>query len=108
MPRRVRHHHRSEHPADPADGTQLELALEIAPCVRLVRRPGGVVEIHPDRPRLEGTVREAARVLGVSMRTVRRMLEEGQIRGWKPRAHWRVDMATVYAVRADGERAGEE
>lgn len=90
-------------PAPRPSHDQLELDLQIAPSVRVVRRPGGVVELHPQAPRLEGTVTEAARVLGVSPRTLRTMITEGIVRAWKPRSHWRVCMASVYALRARRE-----
>lgn len=38
------------------------------------------------------TLTEAADIIGISEATIRRMMEEGRIRGFRPRGHWRIDI----------------
>lgn len=38
------------------------------------------------------TLTEAARILGISESTVRRMVEDGAVKAFRPRGHWRIDM----------------
>lgn len=91
-----------------------DFALQVgaAPGVRAVRQPDGGVTLKPGKLEIQGSVRQAARIMGVSRKTVLRMIEDGSVRAWKPRqsgaanCKFVVDLTSVYAhketVTADG------
>ena len=82
----------------------LPLRLQASPDVTVVHLPDGEVRLKPRRPLITGTVRDAARVLGLSPSQVRRIIAAGRIRAWRTGHGWlRVDMTSVYTLHADSE-----
>jgi hypothetical protein len=65
-------------------------------ATRVVKRGDGRAELVAVKPKKELTVHEAAEILAVRPRTVRRLREFGLIKGWQPGA---------IAVRKDGRRS---
>lgn len=85
--------------ADHPDQLQLPLRLSAAPDVSVVHFPDGEIRLRPRAPLVTGSTADAARVLGLSPRQIRRMVHAGEIRAWRPGRRWlRIDMASVYAL----------
>lgn len=86
---------------------QLELGLSISPDVAVTRLPDGEVRLKPRAPMVTGSTRDAARVLGVTPRTVRTLIHDGLIVAWRPAKHkLRVDMTSVYRHKEAAIRRG--
>lgn len=84
----------------PENPEQLELNFTVSTEVKVTRFPDGEVRMKPQAPKVEGTVNDAAKHLGISPRQVRRLIAEKEIPAWKPGSrHWKVDMAAVYDRR---------
>jgi excisionase family DNA binding protein len=49
------------------------------------------------------TLKQAAMLLGVSERTLRRLLEAGKFRGYKLGRQWRIPKSMIDRMRADNE-----
>jgi hypothetical protein len=86
------------------DQMELPLQLSASSSVTVTRFPGGEVRLKPTAPKIEGSVKDAAKELGLSPRQVRRMLVEGDLPGWKPaKRKWVVNMIAVYERRRKRE-----
>ena len=87
---------------------QLELGLCVSPDVTVTRMADGEVRLKPKAPLVTGGTKEAAAVMGVSQKTVIRLIEEGCIQAWRPgRRKWKIDMTSVYElVRNRRSKAG--
>jgi excisionase family DNA binding protein len=86
---------------------QLELGLFVSPDVAVTRFADGEIRLKPKAPLITGGTKEAAKALGVSPKTIIRLIEDKQIHAWKPaKRKWRIDMTSVYDLlersRAEG------
>jgi excisionase family DNA binding protein len=54
------------------------------------------------------TLREAAKILRVSERTLRQSLQSGQIRGYKIGGHWRISHAVIERILSADENVSGE
>jgi len=90
-------------PAKPTS-EQLTFKFTATAGVTVIRLSSGEVHLKPDKILLRGSVRQAAKILGGSVMTVYRLIEDGEIRAWKPRntspnCKYVVDMTTVYELQ---------
>lgn len=87
----------------------MELPLFVSPDVTVTRFADGEIRLKPKAPLVTGGTKEAAKALGISPKTVIRLIEEGQIQGWRPaKRKWKVDMTSVYDLlnRSRAKSAG--
>lgn len=90
------------------------LNLSCASGMRVVPQPEGSLLVMPGKVTLEGSVRDAMKVLGLrDPMTVYRLIQDKDIKAWKPRnkgknCMWRVDMASVTALKERRKREQEE
>lgn len=86
-------------PAPRHHADQLELGLFVSPDVAVVRLPDGEVRLKPRAPMVTGGTKDAAKVLGISSRSVITLIEEGAIHAWRPgKRSWKIDMTSVYSL----------
>jgi len=74
-------------PPAPQSNGQLQLALHfnVSQGVKMDRLPDGSVHLKPGKMMVEGTVRDACRMLGgISTHRVRILIQTGEIKAWKP------------------------
>lgn len=94
------------------DDHQLELPLDIwtTPGVRVVRLPGGVVQLRPAPIETSVSFRQARGLLrGMSHQRLRELLQDGVIRACKPNLRpegdnaqnirWRIDLESLLKYR---------
>lgn len=86
-------------PAPRHNAEQLELGLFVSPDVSVTRFPDGEIRLKPKAPLVTGGTKDAARVLGITTRSVITLIEEGEIQAWRPaKRNWRIDMTSVYSL----------
>lgn len=77
--------------------------------VKVTRFPDGEVRLKPEAPKVEGTTQDAAKELGVTTRTILRMIAEKEIPAWRPgKRAWRLDMTAVYERKAKRRKEQED
>lgn len=86
--------------------------IRVSRSVRVVRRPGGVIELHPREPQMLAPVKDAMAVLDCSRDTVLRLIDSGHIRARKLRpgksnSHYRVNMGDVYKLAEEADEKEE-
>lgn len=99
---------------------QMELDLPMAkvelkpvPNLQVSRMPDGSINIKPRMElRLEGTVAEAAAILGVSVVQVRLMIRSGELRAYRPgKRKYIVDLLHAQQIKEEsrvGRKLGRE
>lgn len=88
--------------SEPAAG---QLAFSFACDLQVIPQADGSVKVRRGALKIQGGTRQAAKVLGCSQPTIRRMIDEGLIRARKIRPGRRnskliVEMQDVYALSA--------
>lgn len=83
---------------------QLELSFTSSMAVKVIPQPNGDVLLKRDRIITEGTVRQAAKVLGIGYDLMLSLIRDREVEAWKPRTSapntkYRVNMSSVYALR---------
>jgi hypothetical protein len=103
----------SHQPTDrPTKAEQLTLNFTASAGVTVTTLASGEVRLKPGKIIAQGSVRQAARILGVPMMTIYRLIEDGDIDAWKPRntaanCKYVVNMTSVYDLRRKRDAAGE-
>ncbi len=99
--------HNRQHPV------QLELNLTALFAYSASIQPNGDITLRKKAVSLEGSARDAARVLGCSTRCILRLIDTEQIIGWKLNpellnSKYRIDMNSVFQHRARCQAARRE